>query len=143
MWHTIRRADGSWQPFFGDVKGQESNDPGYFTAVGCAGVGGDLHVVALTDDGRMWHTIRRASGAWQPSFGDVKGQEANDPGYFSAVSCGSVNGELHVVSLASDGRLWHTIRHPDASWQKVFGDVKGQESNDPGYLSAVGCAGVG
>ena len=143
MWHTIRRADGSWQPFFGDVKGQESNDPGFFSAVGCAGVGGDLHVVSLTDDGWMWHTIRRANGKWQPFFGDVKGQESNDPGFFSSVSCGSVNGDIHVVGLTNDGRMWHTIRHPTGSWQPFFGDVKGQESNDPGHFAAVGSGGVG
>ena len=38
MWHTIRHAEATWQPFFGDVKGVESNDPGHFSAVGCAGV---------------------------------------------------------------------------------------------------------
>jgi tyrosinase-like protein len=142
MWHTIRRADGSWQPSFGDVKGVESNDPGFFSAVGCAGIGGDLHVVALTDAGGMWHTIRRADGTWQPSFGDVKGVESNDPGHFSAVACGAVNGDLQVVALTDAGGMWHTIRHPDGSWQPSFGDVKGVESNDPGHFSAVGCTGV-
>ena len=89
-WHTIRRANGTWQNSFGDVKAQENNDPGKFTAVGCAGVGGNLHVVGLTDDGKMWHTIRRANGTWQDSFGDVKAQENNDPGKFTAVGCAGV-----------------------------------------------------
>jgi hypothetical protein len=143
MWHTIRHADGSWQPAFGDVKAQESNDPGYFTAVGCAGVNGELHVVGLTDDGRMWHTIRHADGSWQPFFGDVKAQESNDPGYFTAVGCAGVSGELHVVGLTDDGAMWHTIRLAGGTgWQPFFGDVKAQESNDPGYLTATGCAGV-
>jgi hypothetical protein len=143
MWHTIRRADGSWQPSFGDVKAVESNDPGHFTAVGCTGVGGQLHVVGLTDDGGMWHTIRRADGSWQPSFGDVKAVESNDPGHFSAVGCADVNGELQLVGLTDDGGMWHTIRRADGSWQPSFGDVKAVESNDPGHFSAVGCAGVG
>ncbi len=137
MWHTIRHDDQSWQPFFGDVKGVESNDPGYFRAVACAGVNDDLHVVALTDTGGMWHTIRHRDGSWQPSFGDVKSVESNDPGHFSAVGCAGVSGELHVAALTDDGRMWHTIRHDDQSWQPFFGDVKGVESNDPGYFSAV------
>ncbi len=137
MWHTIRHDDQSWQPFFGDVKSVESNDPGYFRAVACAGVNDDLHVVALTDTGGMWHTIRHRDGSWQPSFGDVKSVESNDPGHFSAVGCAGVSGELHVVGLTDDGRMWHTIRHDDQSWQPFFGDVKGVESNDPGYFSAV------
>jgi hypothetical protein len=90
MWHTIRLNDSSWQPFFGDVKGVESNDPGHFSAVSCAAVGGQLHVVGLTDVGGMWHTIRHADGSWQPSFGDVKGVESNDPGHFSAIGCAGV-----------------------------------------------------
>ena len=143
MWHTIRRADGSWQPSFGDVKSVESNNPGHFSAVGCAGVGGQLHVVGLTDDGGMWHTIRLNDSAWQSSFGDVKGVESKDPGYFSSVGCAAVNGELHVVGLTDDGGMWHTIRHADGSWQPSFGDVKAVESNDPGHFSAVGCSGVG
>ncbi|BCJ40706.1 hypothetical protein Aiant_13630 [Actinoplanes ianthinogenes] len=143
MWHTIRHADGSWTPAFGDVKGQESNDPGHFTAVGCAGVNGELHVVGLTDDGKMWHTIRHADGSWQPFFGDVKGVESNDPGYFTSVGCAGVNGELHVVALTGDGGMWHTIRLAGGTgWQPFFGDVKGVESNDPGYFTATGCAGV-
>jgi len=143
MWHTIRHDDQSWQPSFGDVKGQESNDPGFFSSVACAGVGPDMQLVALTDVGGMWHTIRHPDGTWQPFFGDVKGVESNDPGHFSAVACAGVNNELHVVGLTDDGRMWHTIRHDDQSWQPSFGDVKGQESNDPGFFSAVACAGVG
>jgi hypothetical protein len=90
----------------------------------------------------MWHTIRRADGSWQPFFGDVKGVESNDPGHFSAVACGAVNGDLQVVALTDVGGMWHTIRHPDGSWQAFFGDVKGVESNNPGHFSAVGCTGT-
>src|SRR5205814_120821 len=142
VWHTIRHPDLSWQSFFGDVKSVESNDPGYVRAVGCAGIGGDLHLVGLTDVGGMWRTIRHAAGSWQPSFGDVKGVESNDPGHFSAVACANVNGELHVAVLTNTGGIWHTIRHADGSWQPSFGDVKGQEKNDPGYFTMLGAAGV-
>ena len=143
IWHTIRHADGSWQPSFGDVNGVEANDPGHFTAADCAGVNSELQVLGLTDAGRMWHTIRHADGSWEPSFGDVKNVEANDPGHFSAVSCAGVNGELQTVGLTDTGGMWHTIRHADGSWEPSFGDVKGAEANDPGHFSAVSCASVG
>ena len=90
MWHTIRHADGSWQPFFGDVKAVHPNDPGSFTAVGCAGVNGELHIVGLSSAGGMWHTIRHADGSWQSGFGDVKAVHPNDPGYFTTVGCAGV-----------------------------------------------------
>jgi hypothetical protein len=70
---------------------QESNDPGEFQAVSCAGVEGELQVVGVTEDGEMWHTIRHANGSWQPSFGDVKAQESNDPGEFKAVACAAAD----------------------------------------------------
>lgn len=56
----------------------------------------------------MWHTIRFENGSWQ-QFGDVKGQ-AGDPGSFSSVSCGSLQGELYVCGVTTDAKLWHTIR---------------------------------
>ncbi len=143
LWHTIRFTNGAWQSFFGDVNAQESNNPGPFTVVGCAGVGSNLHVVSLTGDGKLWHTIRFADGSWQPFFGDVNAQESNDPGPFTAISCAGIGGNLHVVSLTGDGKLWHTIRFANGTWQSAFGDVNAQEANDPGPFAAVSCAGVG
>ena len=66
MRRTSRGSDGSWEPSFENVNGQEYDHPGYFTAVSCAGVGDDLHLVALTADGGMWHTSRHPDGSWQP-----------------------------------------------------------------------------
>lgn len=82
LWHTLRRADGSWFPL-GDVKGVVG-DPGPLQAVGLAAArSGDLHLCAVGNDGRLWHTLRYASGAWE-QFGDVKGA-TGDPGAFRAV----------------------------------------------------------
>jgi len=47
LWHTIRRSDQSWQPFFGLIEGVESNNPGAFSGVGSGGVGDQLHVVGI------------------------------------------------------------------------------------------------
>jgi hypothetical protein len=46
-----------------------------------------LQLVACTSVGGMWHTIRHGDGSWEPSFGDVKGQEVSDPGHFAVVAC--------------------------------------------------------
>jgi hypothetical protein len=153
LWHTIRFANQTWQPYFGDVKAQETNDPGPFYAIDCAGIGGDLHFVGITEDGKLWHTIRFANQTWQPFFGDVKAQESNDHGSFLVhtpsgrqywpISCTGIGGDLHFVGATGDGKLWHTIRFANQTWQPFFGDVKAQESNDPGYsIYDVGCASV-
>jgi hypothetical protein len=42
-----------------------------------------LHVAGVTEDGRLWHTIRRADGSWT-QFGDVEAQ-AGDRGRFVRV----------------------------------------------------------
>ena len=51
---------------------------------------GNLHVVGLTSDGKLWHTIRFANNSWQSSFGDVNAQESNDPGPYISISIGGV-----------------------------------------------------
>jgi subtilase family serine protease len=73
LWHTIRNADGSWQPQFGLVESQEQNNPGAFDAISAAGVGNQLQVVGVVN-GQLWHTIRNADGSWQPQFGLVESQ---------------------------------------------------------------------
>jgi prenyltransferase beta subunit len=142
LWHTIRHANGSWQGSFGWIEGQESNNPGVFTAVGCAGVNGELQVVGVGPGGQLWHTIRHANGSWQSAFGWIEGQESNNPGAFTAVACASVSNELQVIGVGPGGQLWHTIRHANGSWQGSFGLIEGQESNNPGAFTAIGCAGV-
>jgi hypothetical protein len=142
LWHTIRAADGNWLPF-GDVKAATGTDPGYLGFVATAVIGGNLHVVAQSGDGNLWHTIRAADGSWQP-FGDVKAATGTDPGYFGDVSISGNNasGELHVVGQTNDGNLWHTIRAADGRWQP-FGDVKAATGTDPGYVGFVATALIG
>jgi hypothetical protein len=142
MWHTIRYANGSWAPNYGLVEGQEHNDPGPFTDVSCAGVGSDMQLVALSQDGQMWHTIRYANGSWAPNYGLVEGQEQNEPGPFLTVSCAGVGPDMQLVGLSQDGQMWHTIRYANGTWAPVFGLVEGQEQNNPGPFMAVSCAGV-
>jgi hypothetical protein len=99
-------------------------------------------VLPVAAPGWAWHTIRNPLGTWQPTFGLIEGQEHNNPGAFSAVSCAGVGNQLQVVGIVG-GQLWHTIRNPDGTWQPTFGLIEGQEHNNPGAFSAVSCAGVG
>jgi hypothetical protein len=140
VWHTIRHANGSWLPF-GDVIGQ-AGFPGFIQAVSSSGNGatGDLHVLASTTDGALWHTIRLADGSWLP-FGDVIGQAGN-PGVIGSVASALIGGDLHVVvQTSNDGKAWHTIRLANGTWLP-FGDVTGQ-AGDPGFIQAVSISGNG
>src|SRR5260370_40927092 len=96
-----------------------------------------MHLVVVTRGGGLWHTIRHLNGSWQPSFGDIKGQEPNDPGHFSGAGSAGVHGEFHFGAITDDGRKWHTIRHAEGNREPFFGDGKGEECNDPRHFAIV------
>ena len=136
LWHTIRRADGSWPFAFGDVQAQTrlvGPNPGIGPTprVACAvNAQGDLHVCAIDKNGGLWHTIRRADGSWPFAFGDVQAQTrlvGPNPGIGptpEAACAVTGQGELHVCAIDQGHGLWHTIRRVDGTWPFAFGSVQ-------------------
>jgi len=92
IWHTIRFANGSWTPSFGNVNAQESNSGLRFVTVDCANVGNNLHVGGVARSHIIWHTIRFSDGSWQSSFGNVNAQESNGNLRFTDIGLGGVAG---------------------------------------------------
>ena len=138
FWHTLRRSNGTWLPF-SSVKSQAGNH-GQVRDVTCAVLGGllgELHVCAITQDGRLWHTIRAQNGTWIP-FGDVELQ-TGDRRAFLRVSAGAI-GELHVAGVTTDGRVWHTVRQANGNWVP-FGDVQ-TAAGERGLFAAVSISGI-
>jgi hypothetical protein len=93
LWHTVRAQNGFWTPTqpngtsFGDVGDVVSGESGKFRAVAAATDGLDLHVLAATDNKKLWRTIRRPrsgvpiheGGVWGPfkevdKQGEAKGR---------------------------------------------------------------------
>ena len=136
LWHTLRRANGSWTGL-GDVQGQFAI-PGPVAAVSAAtGAAGETQFMFTTSDGHLWHTLRRANGSWT-GLGDVQGQFAI-PGPVAAVSAtAGAAGETQFMFTTSDGHLWHTLRRANGSWTGL-GDVQGQFAI-PGPVAAVSAA---
>jgi cell envelope opacity-associated protein A len=138
LWHTIRKADGSWPYKFGDVQSQTrliGPNPGIGATpqVSCStNMQGDLHVLSIDENNGLWHTIRMADGTWPFAFGDVQAQTRmvgpnNGIGLTPLACCATNNqGDLHVLALDNNGGLWHTIRMADGSWPFAFGDVQSQ-----------------
>src|SRR5437667_12737260 len=113
LWHTLRRADGSWTGLE-DVQGKIAI-PGPVTVVAAAGDGtaGETQYMFATADGHLWHTIRRADGSWQP-LGDVQGVFAI-PGAVTTVAAtgDGTAGETQYMFATADGHLGHTIGRAD------------------------------
>jgi uncharacterized protein YigE (DUF2233 family) len=99
LWHSIRQGD-PWSQF-ADVEG-EAGERGRFVKVSCAFQYNDnippetqrLHVCAITDDGRLWYSLRRGN-PWR-RFRDVEAA-AGGRGVFSKVAC-NCNG-THVCGI--------------------------------------------
>jgi len=148
LWHTIRLANGRWPSDFGDVQAQtDQHGPniGPTPGTACAtNQGGDLHVLALDSNGKLWHTIRLANGSWPFVFGDVQGQTSQhgpNIGEISDAACATnQGGDLHVLAVdLANRKLWHTIRLAvDGSWT-AFHDVLAQ-TGPIGGIAGVSCA---
>jgi hypothetical protein len=149
LWHTIRlAADGTWSTF-GDVQAQTDQHGPNIGNIGdpaCAtNEGGDLHVLALDSNNKLWHTIRLANGHWPFAFGDVQAQtDQHGPniGKIGDPACATnEGGDLHVLALDSNNKLWHTIRlAADDTWS-AFGDVQAQtDQHGPAVVGIDGVA---
>ncbi|MFE4970547.1 RHS repeat domain-containing protein [Kitasatospora sp. NPDC056651] len=116
VWHTLRKADGSWQPW-GDVTGAVGPiaNPNQLSLSATAS---GLEVLTFSD-GVLKHTLRKPTGEWGV-WGNVYSMAGNLTGATRVTSAATASG-LEVMVIAG-GKLWHTIRRPDTSWQP-WGDV--------------------
>ncbi len=160
MVHTIRFADGSWQPFLGDVKSQIPQGPTpQFSdnSLACAAnKNGDLHVCTIDTLWKMVHAIRFTDGSWQPFWGDVQSQITRGPTptfeNLTVIACAAnPAGDLHICANSllpnpplsqEPGPLVHTIRFADGSWQPFCGNVQSQLTQGPiiDSVDSIACA---
>ncbi|MEU8777156.1 S1 family peptidase [Streptomyces sp. NPDC048606] len=117
VYQGIRLPGGDWTKFV-DVQSKASDIGGIRTSAS-AGINGDTHVLAISNDARLFHTIRKADGSWV-GFGNV-GEAAGVLGNLTQVSAVSIGHDLHVVAVA-DGKVFHSVRSQAGHWTK-FTDV--------------------
>ena len=137
--HSIRHILGNWDNF-GNVESTEAgNITSDFRDIGCESINSELNLACVTNDGKIWHTIRYTNTSWQ-KFGDVKSQAGN-PGTFLNVDLANINNNLHLCGITNNGKLWHTIRNSnDGIWQNPFGDVETQTGTKGPYRD-ISCTG--
>ncbi|MGV9313911.1 transglycosylase family protein [Streptomyces sp. NPDC003691] len=111
LYHNARYANGTWtgwQPLGG------YNGAPRFAATEAAVAGmpnGDAHVVAVGNDGIVYHNIRRADGGWQ-------GWSAvSQWGARKVTATGMPNGDLQLGIVGLDGKVYHNARYANGSWQ--------------------------
>lgn len=140
LFHSIRYADATWQPW-GNVSHAVQQNPGLFQFASCATVGNDLHIIAVTNSGDMYHTIRHTI-SWQP-WSSVTKMVADNPGKFYSGECAGVGDDLHVIGVTASGELYHTIRYTKLNSWQAWGNVTQVVANNPGNLHFKACAGIG
>lgn len=152
LWYTIRKPDGTWQPFKDIQAATGAGQIGPVRNVSCTHEPHRLtsdpedplpafHVVALTRNYRLFHTRHDfLSGAFSP-FVDIETAGAGEAGNFSDVSCAWASvifgNRLHVCAVADD-TVKHTMMFPSMTWAPFF-NVK-TEAGDPGRIEKVACA---
>ena len=136
--HGIRPCDRETDPGYEDRywKGQWQDAsslagvPGHVVDVACAGVADpttgreELHVCAITNDGRLWHTTRNSETTSWTQLVDA-GLAAGSGGKFRKVDCAGLASQLHVVAVSSiqdGGKALYTIRNGNGAWRS-FEDV--------------------
>jgi hypothetical protein len=138
--HTIRFADGSWQLRAGPADAA-TGITGHGVAVAAAsGVPGEVQFMVATAEDRLWHTIRFAGGSWLQAQ-DVSGAGlAGITGLVQAAAAAAgAAGEVQFMLAMDDGRLLHTIRFADGSWQLPAGPADAA-SGVSGSVLAVAAA---
>jgi hypothetical protein len=123
LWHMDLDAD----TVFGDVKVMTGGLPPWrprkIVDSACAGdSGGNLHVLVVTDNGQLWHTVRAKDRDWTPisettgtSWGEV-GEHLRFPGgKIKAVAAYTKGRDLHLLATADNRKWWRVIRTPDGN----------------------------
>ncbi|NEA35442.1 hypothetical protein [Streptomyces sp. SID13031] len=137
LFHAIRASDGTWSNWgnIESVAGEIAND---VLHVALAGIGSQLHVVALSGSSDVYHAIRRADGSWQ-RFKKVTAFSNYSPFFVSAANVGA---ELQVAIIDFTANasqiIRHNIRRSDGSWTPVKTVRATGLTNDPGVLALTG-----
>ncbi|WP_281292861.1 transglycosylase family protein [Streptomyces qinzhouensis] len=121
VYHTIRRADGSWQ-------GWTAVSPWGARKVTATGMpNGDLQLGIIGLDGKLYHNARYANGGWQ-GWNAVAGYGGAPDFQSSALAIAALgNGDAQLLAIGADGGLYHSTRLVGGHWQ-AWGKVPGIDS---------------
>ncbi|MFF6983828.1 hypothetical protein ACFZAV_40630 [Streptomyces sp. NPDC008343] len=111
---TRAAADGTWSSWQ-TVAGVNAPDFSGSALSIAALPGGDSQIVAIGNDGNIWHNTRRADGGWT-GWGAPAGVSTDTMGAFAVSITGMIDGDSQVVAVGLDGNVYHAVRHSDGDW---------------------------
>lgn len=114
-WHPVGFAPG-------DAGGRRPLAAGR-RAVGAALRGDQLHVCAVDDEGRLWHTLRHPDSSWQALGVDVSATVGLGPVRRAAAT--PAGARLLVTAVGHDGRTRHVVRFADGTWRRGHASAGG------------------
>jgi hypothetical protein len=142
LYHAVVSLDGRWERPFELIEAEVDDPPG-FAGASCADVEGELALVAVGTDGRLYHTGLDRDRRWR-SFSAVSSRlPDNRPEEFYAAACAGGHGVLQLVAVGSDGRLYHSLRRRGGAWQDRFEVVESERLGGPEAFATVSCARAG
>ncbi|MFF3013704.1 trypsin-like serine protease [Streptomyces sp. NPDC057939] len=133
LYQATRGNDGSWTGF-NDVQSRTGAVPGGLRNSAAVGMNGDTHVLAVSNDSKLFHTIRKQDGTWA-TFGNVF-EVAGTLGNLTSVTATNIGWDLHVVAVA-DGKALHTVRNATGHWTPFKDITTGKVANVTGAATAV------
>jgi len=137
LFHAIRASDGTWSNW-GNIEGAAGDIANDVLDVALAGIGAQLHVVALSGSSEVYHAIRRGDGSWQ-RFRKVTAFSNYSP---FAISAANVGGEMQVgiIDFTANASqiIRHNIRRSDGSWTPVRTVRATGLTDAPGVLALTG-----
>ncbi|MFJ7276622.1 transglycosylase family protein [Kitasatospora sp. NPDC098663] len=117
LYHTARYPNGSWTGW-APLDGYAGSARFAARAEAIAGMpNGDTQVMATGSDGKIYHSARYASGAWQDwnvvdGYGGAAGFQSG-----SFAITGMPNGDAQLIAVGNDGVVYHNARYASGSWQ--------------------------
>lgn len=84
---------------------------------------GNLHVLVVSSDGRLWHIRRDRNRNWS-EFGDVEKGGAGQIGTVTAVAAATEGTALHILAANSSKELHETVWHPSTPTSPASFDPK-------------------
>jgi hypothetical protein len=141
MYQNIQFANGTWQGWQ-LVQGASGASSFQGSALGIAATpNGDAQIVAIGNDGNIWHDVWAAGNTWS-GWGEVLG--VGSAGSFQATSvaiAGMPNNDAQIVAVGNDGSLYHNIRLANKNWLG-WGQVQGAGGAGTFSASTVAISGM-